>query len=548
MTASVATGAGRSAPAWSWRTAIAALAVVALYVALRLPGLAVPLDRDEGTFGLMGQVINRGGLPYRDALDHKPPVAFYLNALALHFVPATPQGIHVFVLLYNLLTLICLFLLAKVCFRSIAAGLWCGFAYAVFSASPAIQGFTASTEMYALLPSVLSLLLALLWADNPRPGIAVLSGIAGAIACWTKQTAFTSVLFAFLFICLDSLRNRNQARSANRWSRVASGPLCWLAGATLFSAGVALWFYAHGIFSEFIFWCFRYELSYARVPLSETLEKMPRRLAAIARGDLMLPLAGIAVALWNIIRNRPRAYFLLGYLALSFLGTVPGYTYRHYFVQLAPAVALAGGYGIYVLLERVRPHGFQPPAAALCAVLIVGVSVAANRAYFFSSDPNAVSREFFGDNPFPEAPALAAYLASVTQETDRVLVVGSEPEILFYAARQSPSPFIMFYPLTDANPHYREFQNQMWRDVRRAAPKYIVFVENIESSYLWDDAAESDIIDNLNDYIKAGYKLERRMLVAAEKQWIGPGESVPDSDDPFISIYRRNDGDSRPRP
>ncbi len=535
------TAAGRRGPAVSWKTVLAALGIVTLYVAMRLPGIAVPLDRDEGTFGLMGQVINRGGLPYHDAIDHKPPAAFYLNALALHFVPPTAEGIHIFVLLYNLLTLVCVFLLAKALFRSVAAALWCAFGYAVFSASPAIQGFTASTEMYSLLPGVVSLLLAVLWAERRRTSLALLSGIAGAIACWTKQTAFTSVLFAFLFLCVAGYSRRDEASASRRWPDVLAGPAWWLGGATFFSAAVALWFYAHGIYQEFVYWCFTYELSYARVPLSETLQTIPHRLTAIGRGDGILAVAGLAVTFWSLDQGKRHGYFLLGFLGLSFLGTIPGYSFRHYFVQLAPAVALAGGYAIFVLLARVRTPAARTALAALFIVLIPGVSVAANRSYFLNDDPDDISRNFFGDNPFPESPLLATYLAGATRESDRVLIVGSEPQILFYAQRQSPSPFIMFYPLTDANPHYRDFQAKLWADVQRTPPKYILSVENIATSFIWDDQADSGILDTLNDYIRANYTRERRMPVGEAKHWMGANERLADNEDPVVDVYRRND-------
>ena len=66
------------------------LAIAAVYIVIRINIVNIPLDRDEGMFGYMGQLILDGGLPYLDAFDHKPPVVFYLNALALLFVPSTP--------------------------------------------------------------------------------------------------------------------------------------------------------------------------------------------------------------------------------------------------------------------------------------------------------------------------------------------------------------------------------------------------------------------------------------------------------------------------
>ena len=82
------------------------IAICLVYILIRLNTVSIPLDRDEGIFGYAGQVILNNGLPYRDVFDHKPPVAFYLNALALLFVPPTSTGIHTFLHVYNFLTLI----------------------------------------------------------------------------------------------------------------------------------------------------------------------------------------------------------------------------------------------------------------------------------------------------------------------------------------------------------------------------------------------------------------------------------------------------------
>jgi hypothetical protein len=209
-----------------WQALAVLAAILAVYVALRLPGIGVPLDRDEGAFGYMGQLIRNGRLPYQDGLDHKPPVAFYINALALTFVPPTEHGIHGFLLVYNLLTLICIFYLGKTYFQSLSAGLWAAFAYAVFSASPAIQGFTASTEMWMLLPIASSLWLAVLGTHKNSHLFLILSGIAGATACWTKQTAFTSILFVFLLTIVATFRRNHDAPSPARAAIRASG--AWL--------------------------------------------------------------------------------------------------------------------------------------------------------------------------------------------------------------------------------------------------------------------------------------------------------------------------------
>ncbi len=504
-----------------WRIALAGLAITAVYTLLRLPGIALPLDRDEGTFGFIGQTVNRGRLPYLDALDHKPPLAFYLNALALRFVPPTPEGIHTFALVCNFFTLICLFFAARILFQSLNAALWTAFAFAAFSASPAIHGFTASTELYALLPTTLSLVLALIGKRSGSRLLLIASGVAGAAACWTKQTAFTSVLFVFLFAC-SSLE----------------GPVLWLAGAVSFSAALALYFYGKGIFQPFIYWCFIYELAYASVPFSHTLETMQDHLGEIARGDFLLPAAGLTAAIWSAVRRRGPGVFLLGLLLFSFAGTVPGYTYPHYFVQTAPAVALAGGYALYVLFERSSRSAFA------VAVLILALSVGVNRQYFLEPNPGKISRYYFGANPFPESEAIGAFLAARTTAKSRILIIGSEPQILFYAQRQSPSAFLMIYPLTSVHNRYREFETAMSADVQRTPPDWIVIPKDIPASLAWDEKADLAIVRNLCELVEQGYTLDRTFELnpppSEDQVFTEDTGTCVDADRPAVYVYKRN--------
>jgi Dolichyl-phosphate-mannose-protein mannosyltransferase len=513
-----------------WQIYGAFIAIILVYVALRLPGIGIPLDRDEGAFGYMGQLVNRGGLPYRDASDHKPPVAFYINAFALHFFPATENGVHIFLLIYNLLTLLCLFQLARTYFESLSAGLWCALSYAVFSASPAIQGFTASTEMWALLPVSGSLLLAVLGIKKNSAALIFLSGAAGAIACWTKQTVFTSVLFVLLFVTMAAMHSR----------RIRDAAL-WIGGAIMFSASLVLYFYARGALRELIYWCFTYSFSYAeQASFSQTAGLLQTRFSDILAGDFILILAAISTAIWSIFRDKPRAYFLLGFFILSLLGTLPGFASPHYFAQLAPSIALAAGFGFSILLRQCRTTRSRLASAVCCGAVAVMIPVMVNRQYFLETNPDTISRIYFGDNPFPESKPVADYIARNTQPTDPVFIVGSEPEILFYAKRRSPSSFLMIYPLMTTHPRYKELQHQMLAEVTQNPPKYIVAILHIPTSFMWDQAADPEIMRSLDALIDRDYTLDRaRSVSGLNGEWIEAGDGRLQSDAPFLYIFKR---------
>jgi hypothetical protein len=489
----------------------------------------------------MGQLINAGKLPYLDGVDHKPPIAFYINALALRFVPPTEQGIHIFLLLYNLLTLLCMFYLGKCYFRSLSAGLWCAFAFAVFSASPAIQGFTASTEMWMLLPIALSLLLAVLGAQRRSAMLLVFSGVAGAVACWTKQTAFTSILFVFIFVCFSRPGTEPGPAAPSLAVRLRAAA-CWMLGAVGFSGLLISYFYIQGIFGAFFYWSFLHNVSYTEArTLSATISAFRERLVEIARGDFVILGAGISAAVWCLVKKDRKAYFILGFLALSLLGTFPGFSYRHYFAQLAPAVGLAGGYGFFVLAEHFRKPDRRPLIAAACGLVCLCVPVVMNSQYFLEGDPNKISRYYFQYNPFPESKQLASYVAGLTSPSDKVFIVGSEPEILFYASRQSPSSFLMFYPLTSSYPRYKGFQQTVWNDLQKAPPKVILETANMTSSIMWDGVADIAILGRLNNLIRSNYVVDQVLLVSKYRgAWVSSGGAIPPNAS-CIYVFKRKD-------
>ncbi|NDJ78092.1 MAG: hypothetical protein GYB65_17730, partial [Chloroflexi bacterium] len=61
-----------------------ALGLLVVAVVAQLPTVPAHFNdwADNGAYAYSAQVIRDGGMPYRDAWDHKPPLIAYLNALA----------------------------------------------------------------------------------------------------------------------------------------------------------------------------------------------------------------------------------------------------------------------------------------------------------------------------------------------------------------------------------------------------------------------------------------------------------------------------------
>jgi hypothetical protein len=524
---------------------VAFAAVTLLYVLIRVNLVDIPLDRDEGVFGYAGQVILDGGLPYRDVFDHKPPVVFYINAMALLLAPPTARGIHVFLHFYNFLTLITLYFLARVYFRSSSAGLWTAFCYALISASPALQGATASTEMFMLLPLSLSLLFAVLAARGRGMPFALLSGAVGAVAFWTRQTALFPAAFGALYLALGG-RSSTDSDGGARTGRGIKALALWGAGALGVSLAIAGYFYLNGVFDEFVYWSFTHNILYGK--MSVQVNK-PHRLYVMTKGmlkgDFILVSAGMLFLLKNIVMGRRDNYFALGFFVFSLPSVVLGKIFVHYFAQLAPAVALAAGGGAAAFVGGPSRKAARSALAFTFVALAALAPILAHSWYYFKDSPGEISRKMYGLNPFPESAAVAEFIAGRTGPEDRVYILGSEPQILFYAGRKSPTPHIMAYPMLRNFPRHGEFQRNTLSDINRRPPEYILFVD-VKKSLLWDGKADIGIFDQLELIVNNGYSLEAVMMVGGTGGYLKtPAERRDISEENIfgnsfnIQIYRR---------
>ena len=497
----------------SLRTALAGCGLLAIYVALRWNLVDVPLGRDEGGYAYVGRVILEGGLPYRDVIDHRPPGIFYLNALALEFVPATARGIHLFLHVFNFATLLAVAALAREAIhpssaRSSHAGWAAALAFAVMSTSPAIQGFAAASEMFMMLPQAACLLLALRAVRLGSTGYLLASGAVGALACWIKQPAATSVAFAGVWAAVELARRQDTGARALAGLRAL---VLFGLGGVAVSLPIAGYFVLQGIFSDFFYWTFQHGLAYS-AEVEGLGGRIAQRVWQLARGDAAVTVgAGIGIA-WLLALRRREGLLLLGFLLASLLGTLPGNAYTHYFCQLVPPLALAAGAGAALVLERLAAPGVRRAVAALGVAAIVGVPLVAQPEYYLSASPEQIARAAFGNNPFVESPAIAAVLRRESARDDAVLILGSEPQILLHAERRSAIPYIYLYPLMRAYPRHAEFQRAAWDAVQREPPPWIV-TTNMPFSLAWDGRAETTLVDRVNTLVARRYTLRAVSIV-----------------------------------
>ena len=462
-------------------------AVVLAAAAIRLRLLDVPLDRDEGEYAYFGQLLLGGVPPYALAYNLKLPGIYGVYALVLATFGQTPAGIRTGLILITSATTVGIYLLGTRLARP-AVGVAAAAIFATLSLSPKILGIAAYAEHFALLPVIAGSLL--LWSASRewRPGVVFACGILFALGLLIRQSTalFVAGGVAYLLVSDAGATDRPRAGRARAIAVFAAGALVPLA---LTCGGL----FAAGTFRTFWFWVFLYAPHY-QAGLSTGWSNLVRTLGTVAPStSVALALAAIGVAALLRDPRRDRPAFVLSLAASALLGTMMGLQFRpHYFLIALPALALLAGLGLAALadlLARWCPDGLRWALPGVLLVAALGQPLLASRTVLFELTPDQVSRAIYGRNPFPESVEIARYIREHSSASDRIAVVGSEPQIYFYASRRSATGYIYTYPLMELQPYASAMQREMIKEIETAAPRFLVFVSATRS---WNVSPGSD--------------------------------------------------------
>ena len=460
--------------------------------AIRLRLLPVPLERDEGDYGYIAQLLLDGIPPYTEAYDMRMPGIFAAYALVLTLFGETATGIHLGLLVINAATIVGVFLLGRQLVDA-PTGLVAAIAYAALSTSPSMHGLVTNTEHFLLLPAVAGILLLLRAIDRDQRSLLFASGLLFGTAFLMKQHAILFIGFAGVVVLW------NELRAPDRVARRSLAKLAVFAGgAVLPLVLTGLLFLALGHFERLWVGTVADSSDYAsRLSLEQGIAQLrlnfPRAVGTTALFWLLGAL-GIATLVTDR-RLRHRRFFLLGLLLASAGAVSLGLFFRpHYFLLLAPALALLVG----ISLPRARR------IQALVVALAVGHFLYAERAVLFQLHPSGVARHIFGANPFPESVEIARYIEERSEAGDRIAVLGSEPQIYFYTRRRSATPYILTYPLMEENAFARRMQEEMVAGIEAAMPRYLVYA-NVHSSWLRRPGSESLVLDWFPEFARREY-------------------------------------------
>jgi hypothetical protein len=432
-------------------------------VGLRLPTFRYPLvSDDEAIYDAMAQVVVRGGVMYRDTVDHKPPGLTYtysaVRAVVAHLggsFGAVLTGVHLLGLLVVVLTCVALHAIAReVLAPRLAALPPLLYAFASAASVPP-DSLAVNGELLMNLPTALAVLCVLRAARSDRRalgrlGLTVAAGaLCGVAALYKYQAAFVGLSFFFL-----PPRDRSGGLGALA-SRLASRASALAAGFALPFLGAALYFQSRGALHDAVAWGISFNTHYlAEGPdLRTAATRFAMQLLGVVLPSALVYGCGVGCA-WRLASRRPaapgeashgvtgaRALLLVWTLTALYSVTLGRRFFGHYFLQLELPLSLLAAGLVAHLWDR-RP---RLAIAALGAPAVVFFVIAAL--------PEVFGRYVYAVDP--DYWAVGRAVAARTRPADAIWVWGNVPQVYFTAERTPGVRFTFCNYLTGLSPGSR---------------------------------------------------------------------------------------------
>jgi 4-amino-4-deoxy-L-arabinose transferase-like glycosyltransferase len=459
-------------------------------IAIRIRLLGIPLERDEGEYAYAGQLILQGIPPYKLAYNMKFPGTYVVYAGMMSIFGQTITGIHLGLLLVNAATIVLIFCLGRRLVNS-TAGLTAAMSYAVLSVSPSVLGFAGHATHFVILPVLAGALLLLNASDRQLFWQLFASGLLFGLGLLMKQPAIFFVLFAMIYLISKGLHQKL------KWKRILWQSLIFSAGVILPVGATCLLLWYAGVFDKFWFWTIDYAGQYGRLlPLSAGMRILGHNVMDMI-WDGCWPLwilAGIGLWLCACVeKTRANAGFLIGLLVFSAVAVCSGFYFRpHYFILVLPAVSLLVGVAVSKVSELIKNQVTAIRIVfSLLFVAAVSFPVVQERRFLFTVPINSIPTLIYGQAPFLESARIGDYIREHSNPSDTIAVLGSEPEIYFYARRHSATGYIYMYGLLEPQKYARQMQLEMIHEIERARPAYLISVVIENSWTLWRQSERS---------------------------------------------------------
>ena len=436
---------------------------------LRLPSVAQPMASDQGLYAYAGVRLLAGDVPYAGAWDQKPP--------GIHVVYAALWSIWPHESVVAIADLVVAGLIAGLLMvigrRRFSADIGCAAAAAfLLFGNPALALRLGGVQVRAQTETFVALAItgavAVLASRTRTTRHLVGTGVLLGVAFWLKPNAAAYALPVLAALAVWPRDGRWDARTF--WREVTT---VGISGAVMVVVPLAVMF-AIGALPDLYLATIAYNAAYSGDTYSGVGGVINYAVSfpiARAQNDAMWFIGGLGVITSLVwwLRGRGRGDVQLPLVVFAWLTAVwlsilinGARSLPQYFVQAAPALALAAGVGLVPAFLWLRRR--QLGVALVCAALVlVGAqrvsgfeelarSVQRDWAALTGATPRAEYLRYFGNRPQDKFVASAiAELADLARTTtgpgDTIYVFGFSPGVHVLADRRSASRFHWSQPI-----------------------------------------------------------------------------------------------------
>ena len=453
------------------RTVLVLAGILLLVIFLRLPAVSSRFYiQDEGVTAAIGKCILNGGVLYRDVVDNRSPIGYYICALSFLLFGGTMAAAHLMLLILILLTILMLFLLSSKIWDSKTA-CWVALLFAVSSYSYLDTDMLAfNMEFIASFFAVIGVFFIVSYVRRRLGLFLVLSGLCFGMAFFSKQPAIFDFLAALCFIGAAAFMESGSIRRTIKTLSLLISGFC------LTFLMIALYFYMNNSLREFYFWAWIYNVRYY-IPASRFIDKIMVVLWFISPKSflrenvylLITFVVGAVMAAAKFFSRIEKAgmaaliepYFIawgLGAYAGTCLG---GKTCGHYFIMILPPFCLIGGRCISELFAILNSETKSLPNISrkyLKAFLVTAIALQLTTPVIYYAFKRDVAGFYLKGadavrNPLPKPfDELAAYIRDKSDEKEKIFVWGAYPEIYEEAGRRPASRHLSCIFLTGLIP------------------------------------------------------------------------------------------------
>lgn len=497
--------------------------IALLFIALRLPALHIPMERDEGEYATIGLGMLHGIPPYLDGYTMKFPGGAAMYALAFAILGPSAHSIHLALMIVNALTLLLIGFLGRR-LAGPSAGWFAAAAFGTLTIGLGVYGLWLSAEHFVAFYLVAG---ALILTPHPEissdrttdwkrvAGGSLLLGLA--ILC--KHHAFLPA-FAWLVGVLWPSREMRSTHSLKRQFACIGIGFLGLVLPLLLTAALMTGF---GLFKVFWFWTILYASRYASsVSISLGWEHFKLGAIPVFTDAPFLWIMAFAGWIWLLfhpsISVARRPLLLAGPASLAAAAT--GLMFRgQYFIIATPFAALLAGIAWHETRSRLPAHAWIR-RAILTVVIVTAFMVLLEPVLRpFYQTPDQTIRFVYGMNPFPEYTKVAQRLARLTSPEERIAVLGSEPSLYFLADRRPAHPYLCVYEMMKPHPYAATMQQEIMRLLEKSPPRAVVLI-HIPTSWGITPRSDRTLLHWIRDWLPSHYTLDAVVDLVSENKSI----------------------------